>query len=176
MPSKNKIGISLIGIIVLATIGYALVAGGQEPDADGGLSISTPTINIAPEIPAQPNPGPTNPPTPERPRQPLPPGRYADFSADRQSQEEYATTILFFYATWCPECRAFDQAIQSSSIPDGVQILRINYDENVALRQKYGVTIQTTFVSTASDGTELKKWVGYQKEKSVDAILQNVRS
>lgn len=89
-------------------------------------------------------------------------------------EEGFTTTILFFYASWCPECRGFDQAIVSQNVPDGTQILRVNYDDSQSLKQQYGVTIQSTFVSVTSNGELISKWVGYGQDKSVEAILQNV--
>lgn len=100
-------------------------------------------------------------------------GRYADFDDSSISAEGYANTILFFHASWCPECRAFEQAIESSGVPDGVQILKVDYDTSQDLRSQYGVTVQTTFVRVDSDGNLQKKWVGYGEDKSTTAIIEN---
>jgi thiol-disulfide isomerase/thioredoxin len=100
-------------------------------------------------------------------------GRYLDYQADAAASNEYDKTILFFYAPWCPECRAFEQAIQTSSIPDGVQILKVDYDNSSDLKKKYRVTLQTTFVHVDSNGNKLSLWVGYEKDKSIDIILEN---
>lgn len=105
---------------------------------------------------------------------PLAAGRYTDYSADAVAVAGYDTTVLFFHASWCPECRAFEQAINDSTIPGGVQILKVDYDSSVDLRQEYGVTLQSTFVSVTDDGTEVSQWVGYGKDKSVEAILENL--
>lgn len=101
------------------------------------------------------------------------PGRYSGYSSELAS-EDYPTTILFFYASWCPECRAFKQAITASTIPEGVQVLEVNYDDETALKQKYGVTLQTTFVKTNNKGDNLGKWVGYGKQKSINSVLENL--
>lgn len=101
------------------------------------------------------------------------PGRYQDYS-DTAANEPYDKTILFFFASWCPECRAFKQAIQSGAIPDGVQILEVNYDTASELKQKHGVTLQTTFVLVNSTGDTQAKWVGYEKDKSIAAMLENL--
>lgn len=102
-------------------------------------------------------------------------GYYGDYTDARAADRSYDKTILFFRAPWCSECRAFEQAIQSSVIPDGVQILKVDYDQRQDLRQKYGVRIQSTFVELDNDldsGHDV--WVGYGKDKSVDAILRNL--
>lgn len=100
-------------------------------------------------------------------------GRYADYDEASISEKGYNDTVLFFYASWCPECRAFDQVIQESNLPDGVQILKVNYDTATNLRQKYGVTLQSSFVSVKPNGDKIIYWQGYGKDKSVDAILEN---
>jgi thiol-disulfide isomerase/thioredoxin len=103
------------------------------------------------------------------------PGRYIAYSEAVRADAGYSTTIIFFYAAWCPECRGFDQAINSGTIPAGVQILKVDYDSSQALRQRYGVTIQSTFVRVSSKGDKQTLWTGYGKEKSVDAILENTK-
>lgn len=101
-------------------------------------------------------------------------GRYLPYTEAELAGSEYQTNVLFFYAAWCPECRAFDEAIKASEIPDGVQILQVDYDAATDLRQQYGVTLQSTFVSVTADGAAQATWVGYGKDKSVDAILENL--
>lgn len=103
----------------------------------------------------------------------LEPGRYEAYDASLVATEGYSETILFFHAPWCPECRAFETAIEASTIPTGIQILKVDYDSATELRQEYGVTLQSTFVSLDDDGKEVTKWVGYGKDKSVDTILRN---
>ncbi len=102
-------------------------------------------------------------------------GRYADYSSASLDAAGYDTTIIFFHASWCPECRGFEKAIQANSIPDGVQILKADYDSSQELRQKYGVTIQSTFVRIDATGAKLASWTGYGKDKSIDAIIENTR-
>ncbi len=101
------------------------------------------------------------------------PGRYSTYSTVL-ANEDYPITILFFYAAWCPECRAFKQAITASPVPEGVQVLEVNYDDETDLKKKYGVTLQTTFVKTNSSGENLGKWVGYGKEKNINTVLENL--
>jgi thiol-disulfide isomerase/thioredoxin len=102
------------------------------------------------------------------------PGRYETYSEAFVAEQGFTTTILFFHAPWCPECRAFEQAIINSDLPDGLQILKVDYDSSTELKAKYAVTLQSTFVSVDSEGNELSKWVGYGKDKSVDAIVKNL--
>ena len=47
--------------------------------------------------------------------------------------------VLFFRASWCPTCRALDADIKAnlSKIPESLAILDMNYDNSIALKQKY---------------------------------------
>lgn len=101
-------------------------------------------------------------------------GRYETYDASRVAEEGFTQTVLFFHAPWCPECRAFDKAITNADLSDGLQILKVDYDSSTELRQKYGVTLQSTFVSVDSQGNEVSTWVGYGKDKSVDEIVSNL--
>lgn len=102
-------------------------------------------------------------------------GRYEVYSEASRQDNNYDTTILFFHAPWCPECRAFDEEIKKSGVPDGVQILKVDYDTNQDLRKHYGVTVQTSFVRVNNDGEKQAAWVGYGKTKSVDVIIENTK-
>ena len=70
--------------------------------------------------------------------------------------------VLFFRASWCPTCRAVDTDIKAnlSKIPSDLTILDVNYDDSTALKQKYSVTYQHTFVQVDKDGNQIKKWSG----------------
>lgn len=105
----------------------------------------------------------------------LAPGRYVNYSESLVEEAGFDTTILFFYAGWCPECRAFDQTILDAEIPDGVQILKVDYDSSQDLRQQHDVTIQSSFVRVDSNSQKLALWNGYGKEKSLEAILANTK-
>ena len=63
---------------------------------------------------------------------------------------------------WCPTCISVDKDIKAnlSKIPSGLSILDVNYDNSTALKQKYGVTYQHTFVQVDKDGNLIKKWSG----------------
>lgn len=102
-------------------------------------------------------------------------GRYVDYSADLIDDDGFQTTILFFYAGWCPECRGYDMAIKASAIPDGTQLLKVDYDTSQDLRQKYGVTIQSSFVRVNSVGEKQVLWSGYGREKTLEAIIENTK-
>jgi hypothetical protein len=104
----------------------------------------------------------------------LAPGLYREYSDAAVADAGFDTTIIFFHASWCPECQAFERAIESEEIPDGVQILKTDYDSSGDLIDRYDVKIQTTFVRVDENGDEIATWVGYEKDRSVDAILREL--
>lgn len=100
------------------------------------------------------------------------PGRYIDYS-ETALADATGTKILFFHASWCPQCRALETDIKSNQVPDGVTILKVDYDTNQALRQKYGVKLQTTLVRVDDSGAEVEKFVAYD-EPSLQAVVKNL--
>lgn len=131
----------------------------------------TPTVAEDIASPMQPS---TAAPAEEAPSTPVAQGRYETYTETAPAATGYTQTVLFFYAPWCPECRAFDTAINDSAIPDGVQVLRVDYDSSTELRQKHGVTLQSTFVEVNASGDQTALWVGYGKDKSLATILDNL--
>lgn len=95
------------------------------------------------------------------------------------TEEEFTvakgTRVLFFHAPWCPQCRMIDKDIQTASIPDGITIFKTDYDSHQSLRQKYGVTLQTTFVAVDEKNELLKKYVAYN-EPNFTAVKDNLLS
>jgi thioredoxin 1 len=82
-----------------------------------------------------------------------------DYEADPAAYAE-TDVVLFFHATWCPTCKAADDSLTSNPVPTGLTIVKVDYDENTDLKERYGVTVQHTFVQVDPDGTELAKWTG----------------
>ncbi len=90
------------------------------------------------------------------------PGRYvdwADYDADRAAYAD-SDVVLFFHAPWCPSCRTTEESIDADGVPDGLTLVKVDFDSATELRQKYGVTYQHTYVQVDPDGTALKKWTG----------------
>lgn len=100
------------------------------------------------------------------------PGTYVDYSSSIITSTA-GTKILFFHAPWCPQCRALETSIKSSQIPEGVTIIKVDYDTNQPLRKKYGVTIQTTLVRVDESGNLVKKYVAYD-EPTLAAVKTNL--
>lgn len=82
--------------------------------------------------------------------------------------------VLFFRASWCPTCKAVDADINAhlKDIPASLTILDVNYDDSTALKQKYGVTYQHTFVQVDAQGNLIKKWSG---SPTLSALVAEVK-
>ena len=157
-------------ILVLLTLLAAVTVGcGSAETAQSSAESSSPSTPSSEAVPA------TSPSTDGSTASCETPGRYADYSAEAAADVCYTDTILFFHAPWCPECRGFEKAIESGTVPDGAQILKVDYDSATDLRKKYEVTIQSTFVRVDATGKRIKLWSGYGQDKSVDAILEHTR-
>src|SRR3989344_3575608 len=90
-------------------------------------------------------------------------GEYQAYSAETVSTAQAANqkVVLFFYAPWCPECRAADAVFKSQAdkIPAGVSLLKTDYDHETELKEKYRVNYQHTFVQIDASGNAVTKWV-----------------
>jgi thiol-disulfide isomerase/thioredoxin len=98
-------------------------------------------------------------------------GEYVDYSENIISSTS-GTKVLFFHAPWCPQCRALNESIKAGPIPDGVTIIKVDYDTSQALRQKYGVTTQTTLVRVDDNGNLVKKYVAYDSP-TLESLIAN---
>ena len=87
-------------------------------------------------------------------------GTYEIYTPEKLAQATNGDVVLFFHASWCPTCRAAEASINETGVPDGLTILKLDYDRELELRQKYGVTVQHTFVQVDENGDLIKKWTG----------------
>lgn len=89
-------------------------------------------------------------------------GTFEAYAPEKLAKANEGDVVLFFRASWCPTCRALKADIDAhlSSIPAGVTILDVDYDNSTALKQKYGVTVQHTLVQVDANGNLIKKWMG----------------
>lgn len=99
-------------------------------------------------------------------------GNYTNYTAAKVNETQ-GTKILFFHASWCPQCRALDKSITEGQIPAGVTIFKVDYDTNQVLRQQYGVTIQTTLVKIDDNGKLVAKYVAYE-HPTLQALIDNL--
>ena len=100
---------------------------------------------------------------------------YITYDQYQASKDKYADSkvVLFFNATWCPDCRAINEALTSDpgKIPAKTTVVSVDYDQHTDLRQRYGVTTQHTFVQIDTNGEKTRQWVS----TSVDALLKELQ-
>lgn len=95
-------------------------------------------------------------------------GSYLEYSSELVSSTP-GEKLLFFHAPWCSQCQQLEADIESSELPKGVTVFKVDYDSNQDLRQKYGVTIQTTVVKVDEKGEEIESYVAYE-EPTFDSV------
>ncbi len=100
---------------------------------------------------------------------------YITYDQYQASKDTYADpkVVLFFNATWCPDCRAINEALTSDpgKIPAGTTVVSVDYDQHADLRQRYGVTMQHTFVQINSSGDKVRQWAS----TSTDGLLKELQ-
>ncbi len=100
-------------------------------------------------------------------------GSYVTYKDQATIMATSGTKLLFFHAPWCPQCRALENDIKGATLPENLTIFKVDYDTSQQLRQKYGVTIQTTLVKVGDDGELIKKYVAYD-EPTFTNVKQNL--
>ncbi len=81
--------------------------------------------------------------------------------------------VLFFHAWRCPTCKALDTELTTklSTLPSNSIILKVDYDNSLDLKKKYGVTSQHTLVRVDKDMNLVAKQTGGDVE-SIKVLLQ----
>jgi thiol-disulfide isomerase/thioredoxin len=102
-------------------------------------------------------------------------GTYKEYSAETLAVEQAMghKVVLFFHAKWCPTCKAADANFNANlgKIPAGVTLLKTDYDTEKALKTKYGVTYQHTFVQVDKNGSKVTVWNG----GDIDTLIANLK-
>jgi len=87
-----------------------------------------------------------------------------DFQGEEQLRTlaEKGKTVVFFFASWCPNCRATVTELNArwAEVNPELTLVIADYDKETALKSKYGVTYQDTFVLLDSNAQAVKSWNG----------------
>jgi len=83
-------------------------------------------------------------------------------------------TVVFFFASWCPNCRATVSELNArwSEVNPDLTLVIADYDKETALKSRYGVTYQDTFVLLDGKGDAVKSW----NSGGVDGLNANTAS
>ena len=89
-------------------------------------------------------------------------GAYLTHERYLSTMTEYSSSrvVLFFHAPWCPDCRKTEKNLASSGVPDGLVVVKVDYDTATELKAKYGITKQHTFVLLDATGKPLRTFTG----------------
>lgn len=114
----------------------------------------------------QPEPAPAPAPTPFYIS--YTPGQYQKALADKRP------VVLYFWASWCPICRADEpvikQRIESSGLP--VAGFRVDFDTQSDLKQQFRIPYQHTTVMLDADGNESARFTGPVDDATFTAALK----
>jgi thiol-disulfide isomerase/thioredoxin len=172
MRRSTLVGV-VVGAVVVAGVAaaVALSIGGQELAAAPTSSSVTAPTEAGATPSATSSPESTSPAETPGSAQgaDAAPGAYVDFS-DAALADAEGTRVLFFHAPWCPQCRALEADIAATGVPSGVTVLKVDYDSRQDLRQRYGVTIQTTVVALDDAGDGVATFVAYD-DPTLDSAL-----
>lgn len=126
-----------------------------------------------------PEPGSTAEGLPQPSGEPTQPGgeaRVAGSYVDYRNgiiQESQGQRVLFFHAPWCPQCRSVEKGINADGVPDGFTVIKVDYDSNQALRKKYGIKIQTSFIKVDENGNAIgEPFVAYE-DPEFSSVVRN---
>ena len=124
MNRKHIIITSIITTVVVGSVAGAVWL--LRPQSPVGEPMTG--HNTSQKTPAQS--GDSKPQQSSGSQQPVNPnaGRYTDYIDGKNMEHAYKKTILFFHASWCGDCQAFDKVLSEGLIPAGVQILKVDYD------------------------------------------------
>lgn len=86
-------------------------------------------------------------------------GSYVDYQQGQTLQSSATNkTVVFFHADWCPTCRFFENDINETGVPNGIIIVKADYDVETELKAQYSVNVQSTFVLLDENGEVEKTW------------------
>lgn len=80
--------------------------------------------------------------------------------------------VIFFHASWCPTCKVANEDFEKNAakISGDIVVFKTDYDTQKALKEKYGITYQHTFVQVDEQGNELTKWNGGGVEELLSKV------
>lgn len=154
---SNKRAWLVVGAIAAVVVGAIVYLVATKPEVVKAPATTSPA---------------TEQPANETPETPIK-GAYIDYSSQALAAAE-GRKVLFFHASWCPQCRDLEASIKTQGVPNGMTIFKVNYDTATDLKQRYGVTLQTTIVEVDDQGNQITKHVAYD-EPSLPAVLKALK-
>jgi len=78
-------------------------------------------------------------------------------------------TVYYFAASWCPTCQATMKDIRAHYKNLTATIVLVNYDTATALKTRYGITAQHSFVQIDKNGKALAVWAETPTVAQIDS-------
>ena len=103
-------------------------------------------------------------------------GSYINYSETALADAEGTDRILFFHAEWCSTCKFYENDIMQSGVPSGVTVIEADFDTNTELKDRYGVTVQSTFVLLNDEGEVVRTWPFASGLRSAQDLFDAVAS
>jgi len=158
--NKRLVVIVIVLVVVIGGAVGALALSRFVPPAGSVESAQT----IAPTPPAATE---TAAPAPA----PIP-GVYVDYT-DTAIADAQGKVVLFFHAPWCSQCVQLEKGILADGVPDGVTIIKVDWDTNQELEAQYGVPMRTTFVELDSNGEVVQRLNAYDDPR-FEAVVETM--
>lgn len=76
--------------------------------------------------------------------------------------------LVDFYADWCGPCKMLGPVLEKI---DGIDILKVNVDDNQDLARKYGV-MSIPCLILFENGEEVKRNVGFMPEAKIKEFIE----
>lgn len=89
-------------------------------------------------------------------------GKYLTYTPSEFAKHTNKKRILFFSAAWCSTCKAANKDFLANldKLPSDVVLFKTDYDSESALKKKYNITYQHTFVQVDANGELVATWNG----------------
>ena len=96
--------------------------------------------------------------------------RYMEYSEESMKNFQ-RNIVLFFHTNWCSTCKWFEKSVLNTTVPDDLLILKVDFDKELALRNKYSVLTQSSFVQVDNEWRFIARWIG---SRNLDDIISEV--
>ena len=153
----NKAIIAIVAALVLGTAGF-FVLGGDDDTTQTATTPQSTTTETTPTTADSTAPAQQAPTQDAGATEPANGGQYVDFSEQALADASGSSRVVFFHAQWCSTCKFFENDIKSAGVPADITILEADYDTETALKDKYGVSVQSTFVLLNDAGEVVRTW------------------
>ncbi len=167
--SPKLIITAMLAVLTVGSVGYVATRQDSASDQTTALASlepsSTASPSAAPAVSVQDAPAGQAAPAATA-------GQYLDYKDVGRATGQ---RVLFFHAPWCSQCRSIEKGIKSDGVPSGIgiSIVKVDYDSNQSLRQKYGVKLQTSFVKVDAQGNASgTPFVAYE-DPTFDSVKRN---